>query len=78
MSSRTVPAANFVGTLAENVDNDRLSDKEFRQFVRNSLPVVIYDAKRYPPVPTYKKKPKAKSKMVNTHDSNDERVGGFA
>ncbi len=37
---RTVPASNFVRTLAANVDNEKLSDKDFRQFVRNSLPIV--------------------------------------
>ena len=35
-----VPPANFCGTLAANVDNEKLSDAEFRQFVRNSLAVV--------------------------------------
>ncbi len=38
---RTVPAENFVATLAANVDNERLSDEAFRAFVRNSLPIVI-------------------------------------
>lgn len=41
---RTVPAAHFVGTIAVNVDNKKLSDAEFRQFVRNTLPIVIYDS----------------------------------
>jgi len=35
-----VPAANFVGTLAVNVDNEKLSDAAFREFVRNTLPIV--------------------------------------
>ncbi len=39
----SVPAANFVGTVASNVDNKDLSDKAFRQFIRNTLPIVIYD-----------------------------------
>jgi len=26
-------------TIEANVDNEKLSDKEFRQFIRNSLPV---------------------------------------
>lgn len=38
-----VPSENFVATLAVNVDNINLSDKDFRQMVRNSLPVVIFD-----------------------------------
>lgn len=40
MTKQTVPAANFVGTLAVNVDNDKMSDAEFREFVRNTLPIV--------------------------------------
>jgi len=39
---RTVPASSFVGTLAANVDN-KMSDADFRQFVRNTLPIVQYD-----------------------------------
>lgn len=39
---RTVPATNFVSTLAANVDNRKLSDAEFREFVRRTLPIVIY------------------------------------
>ena len=37
-----VSAKNFMGTIAANVDNKKLSDKEFRQFIRNTLPVVDY------------------------------------
>lgn len=37
----TVPAENFVGTVAANVDNDKLDDAEFRAFIRRSLPVVV-------------------------------------
>ena len=40
-----IPAESFVGTLAVNVDNEKLSDAEFRQFVRNTLPEVQYDSK---------------------------------
>lgn len=40
MTEQTVPAANFVGTLVANVDNNLMSDKEFREFVRNTLPIV--------------------------------------
>ena len=39
---RVVSAESFVGTLAANVDNKKLSDKNFRQLVRNTLPIVIY------------------------------------
>lgn len=41
--NRTVPAANFVGTVVANVDNEKMSDEDFRQFVRNTLPIVQYD-----------------------------------
>ena len=35
-----VPAINFISTIIANVDNDKLSDAEFRQFIRNTLPIV--------------------------------------
>lgn len=35
-----VPAANFVGTMLANLDNEKLSDADFRQFVRNTMPIV--------------------------------------
>ena len=35
-----VPAASFLGTVAANVDNPTISDAEFREFVRRTLPVV--------------------------------------
>ena len=40
---RTVSASNFVGTVAKNVDNRKLSDEEFRAFIRTTLPIVICD-----------------------------------
>ena len=40
---RKIPASNFVGTVAANVDNGKLSDAEFREFIRRTLPDVIYD-----------------------------------
>ena len=36
----SVPPLNFCQTVAKNVDNTALSDEEFRQFIRNSLPIV--------------------------------------
>lgn len=39
----TVPAKNFVGTIMANVDNDLLSDAEFRDFIRNTLSIVEKD-----------------------------------
>jgi len=41
-TGRTVPASNFVGTITANVDG-KMSDADFRQFIRNTLPIVIYD-----------------------------------
>ena len=35
-----VPAVHFIGTIMVNVDNDKLSDSEFRQFIRNTLPIL--------------------------------------
>ena len=43
---RVVPADSFVETLAANVDNDKLDDAAFRQFVRNTLPIVIVQRKK--------------------------------
>jgi hypothetical protein len=44
---RTVGASHFVGTLAANVDNEKIGDAGFREFIRNTLPIVIYDAGRF-------------------------------
>lgn len=44
---RTVPATNFCQTLEVNVDNEQLSDKDFRQIVRNTLPIVQYPPPAY-------------------------------
>lgn len=46
MDERTVPAKIFMQSLEVNVDNDELSDKDFRQFVRNTLPIIIFDSKK--------------------------------
>lgn len=37
-----VDAVNFVQTIHANVDNTKLSDADFREFIRNSLPIVIF------------------------------------
>lgn len=42
-TEKFVTASNFVGTLVANVDNKGLDDCAFRQFVRNSLPLVDYE-----------------------------------
>ena len=41
-SKRIIPADNFAATVNANVDNDRLTDAEFREFIRTSLPFIIY------------------------------------
>ncbi len=38
---RTVPAESFCQMLTANVDNEKLSAKDFREFVRNTLPIII-------------------------------------
>jgi hypothetical protein len=40
-----VPATNFCATLSANVDNVKMSDAEFRQFVRNTLEIVDFPDK---------------------------------
>lgn len=35
-----IPAVNFIGTMMANVDNDKLSDADFRQMFRNTIPEV--------------------------------------
>lgn len=38
-------AVSLLGTIEANVNNVQLSDFEFRQFIRNSLPVAFVDKK---------------------------------
>ena len=38
-----IPAANFLGTVAANIDNEKMTDAEFRAFIRRTLPIVQYD-----------------------------------
>jgi len=38
-----VPAEHFCQSLNANIDNGKLTDKAFREFVRNTLPVVIFE-----------------------------------
>jgi len=40
-----VPAENFMATIAANVDNKKISDSDFREFIRNTLPIVEYPRK---------------------------------
>ncbi len=42
VQTRPTHAENFCSTLSANVDNVRLSDADFRSFVRDSLPVVQF------------------------------------
>lgn len=39
-SNNKVPAVNFLGTVMANLDNEKLSDSEFREFIRRTLPIV--------------------------------------
>lgn len=40
---RTVSAESFCQTLERNINNTALDDAAFRQFVRNTLPIVIFE-----------------------------------
>ena len=42
-SARVVPSENFCATLNANVDNDNMTDADFRAFVKNTLPIVQFD-----------------------------------
>lgn len=39
---RKVPASNLLQTIAANVDNEKLTDAQFREFVRVSLPLALH------------------------------------
>ncbi len=41
-----IPADHFCGLLHINVNNARLSDSDFREFVRNTLGIVVYTKPR--------------------------------
>ncbi len=43
-----VPAENFCATLNANVDNGKVSDREFRAFVRRTLPIIQFEPRRPP------------------------------
>ena len=43
MRERRVPAENFMATIAANVDNKRITDEQFREFIRDTLPIVEYE-----------------------------------
>ncbi len=38
--SYKVPAVNFIGTVLANLDNEKMSDEEFRQMIRNTMSIV--------------------------------------
>lgn len=42
MPVRNTSAKGFCSMLEGNVDNDKLSDVDFRRFVRNTLPIVDF------------------------------------
>lgn len=35
-----VPAVNFLNTVLVNLDNEKMSDADFRDFIRNTMPIV--------------------------------------
>jgi hypothetical protein len=41
-NTHSVPAEHFMATIHVNVDNPKLSDEAFREFIRNTLPIVKY------------------------------------
>ena len=41
-TKKALPAEHFALLLSKNVENKKLSDKDFRDFVRNTLPIVNY------------------------------------
>lgn len=45
LQGRTVPADHFAGFVAANVDNAKLTDAEFRNMLRDTLPLVEYKRK---------------------------------
>lgn len=38
--NHTVSAVHFMGTILANLDNTRLSDADFREFIRNTIPII--------------------------------------
>jgi hypothetical protein len=40
MAYREIPAHSFMQTIAANVDNMKMSNAEFRTFIRNTLPII--------------------------------------
>ena len=47
LTPRPSPAEMFMRTLVANLDNDKLSDADFRQLVRNSLPEIVFPEDRH-------------------------------
>lgn len=41
--SRSVDAENFCQTVNANVGNKKMTDKQFREFIRKTLPVVRFE-----------------------------------
>ena len=37
---RTVSAKNFMQTIAANIDNEKLTAEDLRDFIRNTLPII--------------------------------------
>ena len=37
---KQIPSIHFMGTIMSNIDNTSISDEVFRDFIRNTLPLV--------------------------------------
>ncbi len=37
-----ISADNFMGTIAKNIDNPKMNDADFRQFIRKMLPSIEF------------------------------------
>ena len=44
MIKPNIPSDSFCATLEANIDNKDMDDVSFRQFVRNTIPAVIFDS----------------------------------
>jgi len=64
-TKRKVSAENFMATLSMNVENGRLSDAGFREFVRSSIPAVIFSRIAAKPSDMYVDQPAPKSSLVH-------------
>lgn len=69
-NERTVPAESFVGILAANIDNRKMTDAEFRKFIRKTITIVKYDPGRLPLYDGRKRKKTVKT-VASSYNSLD-------